>query len=484
MKVFYGWRWLLVGSLVFAVASCAKVRVVRDTDGSSLQRGATYYLPKTVIDVTVPIERTTKTPGVFWRYAEVLFGKEPDVQKPETSYELGEDPAISFSSVKDTEHRYVSIYARGLNAATQVYAWNSEGVLNSGDATVTNRTLDYVVAATKAASGLATSSMRLANLGAPGVPVNSDAYRKLCKYLNGLEGGKGTDFEPRNVVVIIESIREDAALGPDEIQLAKDRPKAFDELSAAATVYAEIENLRDGLGSTGSDKAAELLEEKLQEQRDLFFGTERTEGWKVTFKIAPEQGTGARNYYLFAIDEDHGVVWHRTPELSVPLDGKRASTSKNVYVRLEPTVPDTASSWEAALNNQRRRSEHGWYYRVPAMSTITLLHGNARLVKVKQGIGQLGHIAYLPVTGGGVKFTSNIKLDPVTGALTSLTYGTEPADPAFLESLSGSASSVIEAVGTRRAEAAAANSTLQRLREQKEELELRAAIESLKSGSE
>jgi hypothetical protein len=109
---------LIIGALSFGF-SCRSKTIVKKlvnqnaniSNKSETKKidGVMYHLPKTMVQVTVPVNKVSKTPGEFAEFASCFFSaseREGIITKPSQSFSVGQ-PSFSSRGVPDTNETYV-----------------------------------------------------------------------------------------------------------------------------------------------------------------------------------------------------------------------------------------------------------------------------------------------------------------------------------------------------------------------------------------
>lgn len=116
---------LLLALLSSLGALWSQADVIRYSAVEYASQGIVYYLPKSLVKVSLTIEKMTYTPGEFSAYAPILFGKEISIQ-PQTSYQI-KRVRLSSIGVPDEEQQYIVSF-KASNPFSYV-ALTKEGVI-------------------------------------------------------------------------------------------------------------------------------------------------------------------------------------------------------------------------------------------------------------------------------------------------------------------------------------------------------------------
>lgn len=80
-------KFFLIPSLIFATYCMAQTEVTEYVPGLNAE-GVTYFLPQTVVDITIETEKVTYTPGEFCNYANKFLRTQGISNKPDTHWNI------------------------------------------------------------------------------------------------------------------------------------------------------------------------------------------------------------------------------------------------------------------------------------------------------------------------------------------------------------------------------------------------------------
>jgi hypothetical protein len=503
----------LSGALL--LSSCGVHQVVPAAGVKSERRGASYYLPRTVVVANVPVKRIGFEKGEFHFYCEPLLRIKPN--KVPASFSVGEDFTMDLAGERDPEHRYVAVYPSGpFKTFTQTLALNEQGVLTKGEASVENKTVDFIVSTLEAGAKVASSAIKAA--AGDGL-FEGPGLKDLLDHVNSLDNGPDLTIEGLKVGLTVlladdpettlkalkaaaKPVGTDDAETQRKKQLAsaaleewdnfvKDCPRGRVEMTNATRAYKDLLAATEAL-----EKATSLADRNaLRNERDAllarFMGKKSERVWVGQFRwTPPKRAAGKVESFLiapqtlFTIEADGGIVSYgvrpETPaprEFREPTNGKKYTT---VTLSCRSEIPEQTAAWEQ-LGVERAR--HGWHYRIPAQARISLAVNGSTRFQRRALIAQHGCVAFVPATSYGQKIASTVELDPITGGLKSVTHGGQAFDPAMMTKLGTAAAGVIDAESERAAAKAAASDPVAQLERKKKLLELQRDVKALEAAS-
>ena len=474
-------------------------------------RGASYYLPRTIVVATIPVSATKVEPGEFADYSLPLLRINPEVR--ETLFALGDEMTFDLAGERDPKARFIAIDPRGpFKTFSRTMNLNEQGVLTKGDAWVENKTVEFAVSTLEAAAKIAGSMIKPAGGKAELFPDRA-GLKELRVHVNSLDKavlGYELTLEGLraglNVLLAtnpdhyLEDLKKQDALKPAPMNwedFTQHRPKGLGEMVRATDAYNRIGALADKIEKAWptADRAA------LQNERDgllaKFTGKKsEKKTWTGQFRWVPTSrnpgdisGTIDEEKTLFVLSEHTGVTsFNVKPEvppsflLSASSAGKKNAAEEgkdklfSVALACHSIIPAETGTWENLLREPRK---HGWHYRIPAQARISLRVNGVVRASRRTYIGQHGCVGFVPATSGGQKVTSTIELDPITGALKSTVHGGQAFDPGLVSRTGAAVAGVIDAEKSQQKAEAAANDPLNQLDRKKKLLQLKKDIEAL-----
>lgn len=429
--------FLIIGALLFGF-SCRSKNVVKKlvnqnaniTSKSQTKKidGVMYHLPKTVVQVTVPVKKITKTPGDFVEFVPCFFSESESqgMVKEESQSFSTDPPAFSSRGIPDTSQTYViSTKGKYFESKTLFVEYAPGNVLQKGEAESKNETLEFTVKAIATAASIAA---RIAPLA---IGTTDEENKKLleefreeydCFEKLDTNGVAGADVSKTEVIKIMERIldAQTSALPPvaplvaptPEVNLYINRNENRTKYQRALLTFKQIKTLEEQrnkiLGSgTNTNIPPETYKTMLEKNaeaiasyRAAFLGSKSKEVWAATFEFAPEFAPGTDNAYsplIFTYSQKYGVCNDgllkdkSIPigpgfEFSKPVAGadpeKCGNTTEanikalwlKVGISTDPTKNlNLAKVMEATQNDERTDKSRGWFYRVPADADATLL---------------------------------------------------------------------------------------------------------------
>jgi hypothetical protein len=387
--------------LLFAlfIQSCASTTQV--TPVASVIRsgrgGIVYALPETVLDIVVPIDRTTETPpeAPFAEYSERLFGQKPKITADKVTYMVGLPTVTASGEPDQSKVFYAQISGGPFSDSSMTMKFDARGVLTSSTVESENKTLEFVVSTFEAG----------AKIGGSAAKFISATNAKAC----------------------------------DDIP-----PAVCD---AYTRIKDSIQNRSNILTGPGGDIATRLAEinEAIKKDMALFFGSKAKDTWSAQFHVVP-RGLTAANISLFSYSPSDGIVeFHISPRNQINKDffHPRSGQSKPVYINIsgiQPLVENAIAS--GRLFTQPKR---GLHYNIPAVATVRVYDGTTKLLTSNQTFAQFGSIGFLPVSTGSHKLHQEVTLDGATGALLAVTNSSNAFDPNNINKIGNATSSFMDA---------------------------------------
>jgi hypothetical protein len=394
---------LLFALLIQGCASTTEVTPVASVTRSG-RGGIVYALPETVLDIVVPIDRTTETPpqSPFAEYSEKLFGQKPKITADKVTYAIGVPTVTASGQPDQSKVFYAQISGGPFSDSSMTMKFDARGVLTSSTVESENKTLEFVVSTFEAG----------AKIGGSAVKLISATNAKPC------------DGIP---------------------------PAVCDAYTRIQDAIQSRSNILTGPGGDVATRLAEI-NESIKKDMALFFGSKSKDTWSAQFRIVPRGSTA--NISLFSYSPGNGIVeFHISPRNQINRDfvHSRSGPSKPVYVNIagiQPLVENAIAT--GRLFTQEKR---GLHYNIPAVATVRVYDGTTKLLTSNQSFAQFGSIGFLPVSTGSHKLHQEITLDGATGALLAVTNSSNAFDPNNINKLGNAASGFIDTLETPKTKA-------------------------------
>ncbi len=166
------WIWVLPAFTVLSNGCASRITTTHVAPKSAPPPGIHYFLPRTIVRVSVPVKETVKTPG---QYADLALHFFPHVEKTSvirdssTTYTIQREK-ISFTprGVRDPNLEFVLVPTGQWFADTTFqFSVDAEGVATKIDATVDNKSVEIGLAFAEAAGGIAAKAFSRGIAGGP-----------------------------------------------------------------------------------------------------------------------------------------------------------------------------------------------------------------------------------------------------------------------------------------------------------------------------
>ncbi len=247
--------------------------------------GVVYRLPRTVLQITVPVKKVTKQPGNFSDFAPCFFSKkESDNRTKEKTVKFSiETPSFASRGEPDPDHTYVVNTKGGYFQAKTIFMeYTSTGLLTKGEAETTDNSLDFTIKAIGTVAGLGMNIARSASGVGPRTlnvgRVNGFERTVTVPKLNCALEGFRTHLEiDKKELAALSPIKADydaitlaGAAGPEDQRLRE--IKALDESISLLKKKIEYLKIHPDFGETDTlnegidefESEFELVEEKIK----------------------------------------------------------------------------------------------------------------------------------------------------------------------------------------------------------------------------
>jgi hypothetical protein len=314
---------IFIGILITAVLafgfSCRSKTVVKklvNQDASISNKsetkkidGVMYHLPKTLVQVTVPVNKVTKTPGEFMEFAPCFFSESERkgmIVKPSQSFSIN-PPSFSSRGVADTSETYVIKTKGKYFESKSLFVEYAPGyVLQKGEAESKDETLEFTVKAIATAASIASKIVPLAL-------STNDTERKeqlqaLRKEYNCLDSIKS------NVLNELKKVLK------EKEETLKQKEVLTGTASNAPELKEEIESLKQQVTQLNDEK--EFVEISTAKTLDDIKQIQKQESPQPD---AIENPNKFRNKYQTAL-----ALYNRLQELIIQRDGALTGGGQNI----------------------------------------------------------------------------------------------------------------------------------------------------------
>lgn len=387
------------------LAGCASQHPVYRADKVENMQGIYYSLPTTRLIVGIPVAQIVKSPGPFAAHASVFFDT-PARTATETTYKLSlSEATVTTKAYADPDQTFVA-------------------------------------------------------------KVRAGAFQKRAIDLKLNDIGLFTDvtseFEDKTIEVILKTV-ENAAKVAAALKAAP--PAAFagppqevyDAYNAIVQARAQRNALLGHLPPGPSADYINVILARLDEieKRNLekFFGSSTTTAWMAEFEIDPgtTQNPNA-THALFEISQDEKTLQLGSykPLSAPPGSWFQTATSPKDAITLDiQRVPGPSDTVAASYTTEPKRN--GFFYRIPAQATVSVLRSGAQKKRVTVAVAQYGHVVALPVsTGSLLKSNYTLSLHPETGTAKQVITGSEPITGELVDQAGAAATEVANYIRLRR----------------------------------
>ena len=435
---------LLIASLVLmSTAGCTAGHRIRRFDPQTPvvkgDQAAYYSLPRTVVTVTIPVEKTEYTKRddlnnekhCYERLNENLgklaggtkaltIGEAVGIEKKDypTSYKITGNVTLDPRAEPDPDQIFrVDLGSSAFRKQNLDLTFGSLGVLKSGTSIVQDKRLDIGIAFAKSilSAGVVAYSLHVDPLKAivPGAPP--DFCRDLAREI----------YESRQ------------ALRSLQVQIA------------SGTVGTPGETI---------DWAQNRIDEDIQKKLQAHFLRKTVAAGEIVCEIRPKAITSrppevTARYEALRLKPDVGF-WDGTDAFCLIPDSFRGQegVGDSFYLKTDVRIDQFSEKLRAGGVDLAHNdgSDQGFYYRVPAVARVRFSQGQTTLADDELIIAQYGIVAALPRQSTyQTKYT--VKLDPDTGALEQLIAESEAVDKSLVSDAFAGVQAVLEAEKERDA---------------------------------
>jgi hypothetical protein len=377
---------LLLFIMLFQVSlfSFGQLNVVPFKSGnlSPEKDGVIYSLPRNVIKVQLEIVKTESFRGPYAAYAAKLLGLTRVIEENAIGYEIGKIELSSFSESDPDQIYFVEFDGRSKNAGSFMLTLSDEGFIGGyTDISSVNK---------EVRNAMASGDFSNENL---------KPFRDLLK-----------PVLIEKVDTIIRRISVDTATFEEKV-LKKSIFEKMPEQQAReiADLIYKIQDSKFNL-ITGdqevnySRESFEFMLEQLNKQEKeylaLFKGTNKKTQQVYTWYITPPSSREGTLETICRFSKAGGV------------SDKSTSVGESVSLVISPMNRNKTIEDFIKQRNQAVKKVHGFYYRIPEKSEVTLRVGGNAVAEGQMLISQMGVVTFLPTAN-----IKDIRFHPESGAI-------------------------------------------------------------------
>lgn len=382
-------RWLIFAGLMLAlspITATSQVNLIHwgDNKAVSKKKGIIYSLPRTVINVSLVVNKIQKTRGPYAEFAEKYLGISEIITNNSTEYQL-KKISLSTTSEPDPEQFYfVELKHKSSGKKKSIELHLSEaGLLQDAPGVLKSRSHNMVE-----------NDMHPTTQNAFTDILNPSYYEHMDTVIRSVKA----DTTTRELKVFRKITSE-----KDPEQKAKEAADLIIELDEYKL------NLLSGDQEVGFGTnllyMCNQLEAMKVEYLALFKGITSITPTTYHYSFIPNSGETSQDITLCGFSKQNGIT-----EISGP--GNYAIT-----LHLESQGITKSISGYIKSNKPRRDNLRGFSYRIPDYAKVTVTEGGQTRMETVLGINQLGFIFSVPAGN-----LSSIQLYPATGCIKQVIF--------------------------------------------------------------
>jgi hypothetical protein len=361
--------------VVIFISSCTKnmyeVFKLEEQAEFSDKDGMFYFLPRTVINVEVTVEKTDKVKGPYSAYSAKYLGISNPIHETTTTYRIS-DIQIKTLNEPDPEKIFFLVFPKNKNKRNQLMITLKEnGIIESVN--VHEDSISSQLQQFKSAS------------------LNNDFSNQIEPFKMFIN-----DNIMEKVDTLFEYLHLDTVTIEKQIYQKSTIEKSMEQKAREASEYIimlnELKvNLISGYQEVDYNEATlthmiSEMDKLIGEYMSLFIGKTITQTMTYNFTYTPESSTKNNSIFLFSIDKNSGLS-----------DTESSDLSQNIYIELMPSL--TTSKIEPIVSSQSSDTKHrkGFYYNIPEKTKIILTKDKSNvLFESNIMINQFGVVHFLP----------------------------------------------------------------------------------------
>ncbi len=368
-------RYLILILFVAGIISCKNsqyqvYRLEQQQDFIS-KEGMFYFLPRTVINVEVTVEKTDYVKGPYAGFSAKYLGISNVITENKSEYSIV-DIKVRTQNEPDPDKIFFIVFPKNNKKKNQLMiSLKENGIIESINfhADSVNTQMQQVKYAT----------------------VNEDfdeesqPFKMFINYNIMEQVDTLLEFIHLDTMTIEKHIYKKSLVEKDAEQRAKEASEYLIKLNEykvnLLSGYQEVEYSESTL-----QYMVNSLEQMIHEYTSLFTGKTLNNTMTYSFTYTPEISVKNRSFFLFSIDKNKGLSDTESPD-----------PSKNIYIELMPSL--TTSKIAPFVSNQYENIKHrrGFYYNIPEKTKLILTKGRGESIfESTVMVNQFGVVHFLP----------------------------------------------------------------------------------------
>jgi len=395
--------------------------------------GVPYRLPRTVVQVSLPVKKVEKEPGPFMKFAPCFFTSNDlgDLVTEESTQFSLQKPGFSTLGEPDPDESYVVKIKGGyFENKSLLMEYTPTGILSKGEAESKDESLEFTLKAIKTATSIAgaISGIRVGNVDAVSAiesgqrdeqrgrtkrcygTITSFSLQRLKKLheakekswtvFNNADANHKADAKAAYEVALkrytdaqvsYEAARvEESAVLKEQAssqRLFDDYEQAEKAFERVTVMQANRETLVSQPANVNQETFNRLLEETdktIDAYRALFLGLQAEKVWKGVFTYRPNKSDSQLSLPFFAYSATEGLCeiglsvnqGQRVPPAFKSDKCDNLASFKGIWLLVQKDRDDDEFRRRiATANSESQNSEgtRGWYYRIPAKAVAYLM---------------------------------------------------------------------------------------------------------------
>ncbi len=371
-KQMFPWR-IMILALLFHSCSLSSYEVYKlDQLNDFLKKeGMFYFLPRTVINFEITIEKSDQIKGPYAAFSAKYLGISNVITENSTKYSIV-DLKIKTQNEPDPEKIFYISFPNCINKKHQLLiSLKENGIIESVNFDVDSLSVQN-------------QQMKFSSLQnefeEEGQPFKMFINYNILEKVDTI-----VEFIHMDTITIEKQIYKRSVIEKDLEHRAKEASEYIIKLNEYKM------NLISGYQEvTYSDATLTLMissiDQQINEYMSLFTGKTINQTMTYNFSQIPESSTKNTRLFLFSFEKNEGLN-----------DFESSDPSKNIYVEFMPSL--TTSKIAPVVDNQYQnsRKRKGFYYNIPEKTKVILSKGNGESIfESNVMINQFGVVHYLP----------------------------------------------------------------------------------------
>ncbi|MCD4663867.1 MAG: DUF4831 family protein [Bacteroidales bacterium] len=379
---------LFLSAFIFFIGN-AQVNVHHVTGETNIndKQGIFYSLPRTLVKVDIVVEKTEYFAGPYAEYASKYLDMDGVITSDYNEYKIADAKLSSLSEPDPDQYYFIEIDEKAAKEnKSLIFSLSAAGLIMGLDENAATKTSEELMV--KGIDG-------------------GNAYSDIFQYFAATNLYSKSDTIIRKVVVdtiVVEKIYLDKKW----VEKSSEQ-KAVEAANMVSKIRESRYNLLTGYQEIPYDAGSisymdNELKNMEKEYLSLFIGISFKKTFRYSFTVYPDPNEQSSLLPVFVFSSRSGIK------------DVNSSGGEKIYIRVERNNNAQQIINISNSKEQADKNSHGFYYRIPETTRISLEINNDLKIQGYYQISQFGAVTFLPSS------VSSVQFHPETGGVKKVIF--------------------------------------------------------------